>query len=163
MKMIILLICFLSSQLNFGQRAFVHSYYDNCNFFKEFKLNEINDCISVKKKDNGFEIILKTTTKKKIKKFLNISLTTFKTELHKYPIGQDAADWLALDKGYLNTGSILVNFHTQCAQKEIYSGIDSTGFIELDGGSPIGKISGFFHANIDGVVITGVFKNIKIN
>jgi hypothetical protein len=163
MKKIILFLCFFCFQVNFGQRAFVHSYYDNCNFFKEITSKEITDCISIKKNEGGFEIIIKTPSKKDSKDFLNISLTTHNTELQKYPIGQDANDWLELEKGYLNTGSIVVNFHTQCAQKETYSGIDSTGFIELAGGSPTGKISGFFHANVNGVIITGVFKNIKIN
>lgn len=163
MKLKILFFYFLCSQMNFGQRAFVHSYYDNCSFFKELTLKEITNCISVKKSKDGFEIIIKTPSKRDSKDFLNISLTTNNTELQKYPVGQDANDWLELENGYLNTGSISVNLHTQCAQKETNSALDSTGFIELIGGSPFGKISGFYHANVDGLVITGVFKNININ
>ena len=162
MKMLILIFIFLISQLNFGQKAFIHSYYDNCVFFKELTTKEISEYIFVKKNEKGLEIIIKIPERKKSNYFLNLSITTYNTEIQKYDIGHNANDWLELNKRD-NTASILVNFHTKCAQKETNSALDSSGFFELVGGSQINKISGFFHANINGVEITGKFKNIKIN
>jgi len=162
MKIIILLLCFLSSQLNFGQRAFVHSYYENCNFFKELSPKEIEDYVTIKKDSSRIKITFKIPLSKNLKEFAEINFTTYDTKFQKYSIGHDADNWLEIDESS-HTGSILVHFKTNCIQKETYSGVDSSGFIELTGDSTIDKISGFYHANVDGVIITGAFKNIAIN
>lgn len=162
MKRILLFFCFFCIQFNFGQRAFVHSYYDNCSFFKELTQKEIENCVTIKKDSSSFNITFKIPLSKNLKEFAEIILTTYDIKFQKYGVGQDADDWLEIGESS-HTGSILVHFKTNCGEAETYSGVDSNGFIDLTENAQIDILSGFFRANVNGIIITGAFKNIKIN
>ena len=71
MKRILLFFCFFCIQFNFGQRAFVHSYYDNCSFFKELTQKEIENCVTIKKDSSSFNITFKLPLSKNLKEFAN--------------------------------------------------------------------------------------------
>ena len=150
-------------QNNFAQTAYIRADYDNCSFFQKLTPKEIETNILAQKSEDGFKIMFKIPSNKSPTEFLNFTLTTYSTDQKGYPVGQDAKDWLELENGYKRTGDISVNFHTKTCQKETSSGLDSSGLIQLTNTSRFDKVSGFFNANVDGVQISGEFKNIKIN
>jgi len=164
MKRILLFFCFFCIQLNFGQKAFIHGYYDKCNFFKELTQKEIENCVTIKKDTSGFKITFKIPITKDLKEFIEIYLSTSDTKFQKYGVGHDAFEWIELGKEYnSHTGFISTNFQTKCAKRRDDSDVDSSGFIELINESSLDKLSGYFRANVNGVVITGAFKNVTIN
>lgn len=156
-----LILFLLFTQLGFCQFGFVRTNYNNCSFFRELMPKEIKNNIVIQKKNDGLDIVIKIPIENKSKDFIQITLTTLDTIIHKYTVGADANDWFEI--GVNNrTGSILVDFKTKCGKKSLNTDTNSSGFIKIESNFEY-EASFTFNAYVNGVAITGQLCNIRMN
>jgi hypothetical protein len=158
----IIVFCFMMQGVS-GQRAFLHTFYNGCSLNYEIPMHKKSLRIGIVESENLFEIHVEVPKGTSSSNSLNLEMRLNGKLAGKYPVGINAKELMDLSNSYDGTASMTASIQTDCGSTDVYSKMDSTGFIELTDVSSTHGISGYCRVNLNGVEFFMDFKNIKTN